>query len=55
MSELFDAVETRLLKERDHDETLTLWRRIWTCYEQDGLDAVHELMDSLLVVPEEDE
>jgi hypothetical protein len=54
MSELFEAVEKRLLKEKDQDETVTLWRKIWACYAQDGLDGVQELMDGLLMVPEED-
>ena len=57
MSELFEAVEKRLLKEKDQDETVTLWRRIfiWACYEPDGLDGVQELMGSLLLVPENDQ
>jgi hypothetical protein len=55
MSELFEAVEKRLLKEKDQDETVALWRNIWTCYAQDGLDGVQELVDSLLIVPEENE
>jgi hypothetical protein len=55
MSELFEAVERRLQKEKDQDETVTLWRSIWARYEQDGLDGVQELMDSLLIVPGKDE
>lgn len=55
MSELFGAVEKRLQKEKDQDETVTLWRRIWACYEQDGLEGAQELIDSLLMVPEEDQ
>jgi hypothetical protein len=53
MSELSEAVETRLLAEKDQGETVTLWRRVWACYEQGGAEAVEELMGSLLVLPEE--
>ena len=55
MSELFEAVEERLQKDKDQNETVTLWRSIWERYEQDGLDGVQEMMDNLLMVPEEDE
>ena len=55
MSELYEAVEKRLLKEKDQEETVTLWRNIWACYSQDSIDGVQDLMKSLLVVPEEDE
>ena len=47
MSELFEAVEKRLLKDKDQDETVALWRKIWACYAQDRLDGVQELVDSL--------
>jgi hypothetical protein len=55
MSELFEAVEKRLQKEKDHDETVALWRRIWVQYEQEGLDGVQDLAEGLLMVPKEDE
>jgi len=53
MSELFDAVEKRLMKEKDHEETVALWRRVWERYEDSGLDGVQELMDAHLIVPED--
>ena len=55
MSEIFEAVEKRLLREKDQDETVALWRRIWTHYDQHGSNGVEELMDNLLAVPEGDE
>jgi hypothetical protein len=55
MSELFDVVEKRLQKEKDHEETVALWRSIFARYEESGTDGVEQLMDELLIVPEESE
>ena len=54
MSELFEAVQKRLLKEKDCDETAALWRRIWEHCEEDGLAGVQELINDALVAPRED-
>ncbi len=55
MSELSQAVEKELLKQRDHGATVNLWREIWTRYEHEGLDGVSGYLDELLASPEEDQ
>ena len=48
MSELAQAVEKELLKPQDHDDTLALWREIWSRYEHGGVDGVSGYLDELL-------
>jgi hypothetical protein len=55
MSSLAQSIEIELLKQRGHDDTLSLWREIWKKYEHEGLDAVSGYLNELLAVQEEDQ
>jgi len=51
MSELLEAVEKLLQREKDHDATVNLWRRVWARYEQGDTEGVQDLIDGLLILP----
>ncbi|UQA61392.1 hypothetical protein [Polyangium aurulentum] len=52
MDELNAAVVEHLKAQRDHEDVVALWEKLWMRFRRDGADGVEELLQELLEVPD---
>lgn len=52
MDEFNATVLEQLTAQRDHDDVVALWEKIWTRFQRDGAVGVEELLEGLLERPE---
>ena len=54
MKSIGDAVEQKLVAQREGDDAVELWKKLWTLHEQGGSQAVEAYLRHLLEAPDAD-